>query len=401
MIRMEKKMSVKKRANGEGTVYFVEKEQLWLAEISWIDSAGNKQRKRWRAKKQTEVKAKLTEFKKQLLLNGADFKPEERKFRDFADEWVNVILKPKIKPLSYQRKVSTLENQVYKHLGNTPISKITHAQIQKMINDLTDSGLSYSTVKKAYEAVLGCMRKLHRTGWKAIMKIGGCGILLALHWVAFFASIQASNVSIGVACVATSCFFTTLFDPMVNRRRVQWKNILLSFIAIAGILFIFSIDVRFRLGIALGLLCAALYSLFSIFNINVANETKEDSATMLMYELAGGVLFLTLCIPVFRAIYPAEAVVPVGNDLLSLLLLGSVFTVIPFLFQLQALRKLSAFTVNMAYNLEPLYSIAIAAILFGELQEVGFSFWVGIFLIVLSVVLQTYSVIFRERKKAS
>ena len=246
-------------------------------------------------------------------------------------------------------------------------------------------------------SVLAFMRRLHRTGWKAIMKIAGCGILLALHWVAFFASIQASNVSIGVACVATSCFFTTLFDPIVNRKRIQWKNILLSFIAIAGILFIFSIDVRFRLGITLGLLCAALYSLFSILNINVANETKEDSATMLMYELAGGVLFLTLCIPAFRALYPAEPVIPVGSDLISLLALGSVFTVIPFFFQLQALRKLSAFTVNMAYNLEPVYSIAIAAILFGELQEVGFSFWVGIFLIVLSVVLQTYSVV---RKKA-
>ena len=90
---------------------------------------------------------------------------------------------------------------------------------------------------------------------------------------------------------------------------------------------------------------------------------------------------------------PTEPVVPQGNDLLSLFLLGSVFTVIPFLFQLQALRKLTAFTVNMAYNLEPLYSIAIAAILFGELQEVGFSFWIGICLIVLSVVLQTYSVV--------
>lgn len=243
-------------------------------------------------------------------------------------------------------------------------------------------------------AVLGCMHRLHRTAWKAVLKIAGCGILLALHWVAFFASIQASNVSIGVACVATSCFFTTLFDPLVNRRRIQWKNILLSFIAIAGILFIFSIDVRFRLGIALGLLCAALYSLFSILNINVARETKEDSATMLLYELIGGVLFLTLCIPAFRALYPAEPVVPAGMaDLISLLLLGSVFTVIPFLFQLQALRKLSAFTVNMAYNLEPPYSIAIAAVLFGELQEVGFSFWVGICLIVLSVVLQTYSVV--------
>ena len=242
-------------------------------------------------------------------------------------------------------------------------------------------------------AVLACMQRLHKTSWPAVMKIGGCGILLALHWVAFFASIQASNVSIGVACVATSCFFTTLFDPIVNRRQVQWRNILLSFIAIAGILFIFSIDVRYRLGIALGLLCAALYSLFSILNINVANETHEDSATMLLYELTGGVLFLTLCIPAFHALYPAEPVVPVGGDLLSLLLLGSVFTVIPFLFQLQALRKLTAFTVNIAYNLEPLYSIAIAAVLFGELQEVGFSFWVGICLIVLSVVLQTYSVV--------
>lgn len=241
-------------------------------------------------------------------------------------------------------------------------------------------------------AVLAFMKKIHQTGWKAVMKICGCGVLLALHWVAFFASIQASNVSIGVACVATSCFFTTLFDPLVNQKRFQWKNILLSFIAIAGILFIFSIDVRYRLGIALGLLCAALYSLFSILNINVAEETKEDSATMLMYELLGGVLFLTLTIPVFRAIYPAEPVAPVGSDIWSLLLLGSLFTIIPFLFQLQALRKLNAFTVNMAYNLEPLYSIAIAAVLFGELQEVGFSFWVGIFLIVLSVALQTYSV---------
>ena len=91
-------MVAKKRANGEGTVYFVEKEQLWVAEISWADGAGNKQRKRWRGKKQSEVRAKLTDFKKQLLLNGTNYKPEERTFREFADEWVNVILKPKVKP---------------------------------------------------------------------------------------------------------------------------------------------------------------------------------------------------------------------------------------------------------------------------------------------------------------
>ena len=69
--------------------------------------------------------------------------------------------------------------------------------------------------------VLGCMKRLHHTGMKAILKIAGCGVLLAIHWVAFFASIQVSNVSIGVACVATSCFFTTLFDPLVNKKRLH------------------------------------------------------------------------------------------------------------------------------------------------------------------------------------
>lgn len=248
-------------------------------------------------------------------------------------------------------------------------------------------------------AVLGGMKKLHWVGLRPMLKIAGCGVLLAVHWVAFFASIQASNVSIGVTCVATSCFFTALFEPLINRTKVSFRQILLSFISIAGILLIFSLDVRYRLGIALGLLCAALYSLFSIFNINVAAETGEDSSTMLLYELMGGVVFLALCIPLYQMIFPAEPVVPQGNDIISLLLLGSVFTVVPFLFQLQALRKLNAFTVNIAYNLEPLYSIAIAAILFGELQQLNFSFWAGIFLIVLSVALQTYGVIKTKTQK--
>ena len=243
--------------------------------------------------------------------------------------------------------------------------------------------------------VLALGGRLHRIGWRALLKIGGCGVLLALHWVAFFASIQSSNVSIGVVCVATSCFFTSLFNPLINRKRLSWVEVLISFISIAGVLLIFSLDVRYRLGIVLGLTCAALYSVFSILNINVAHATGEDSATMLLYELAGGVLFLTLCMPVYAHLYPAAPLVPTATDALWLVLLGSVFTVLPFLFQLQALVKLSAFTVSLAYNLEPLYSIAIAALLFGELHEVGLSFWLGITLIVASVVVQTYRVVRR------
>ena len=240
--------------------------------------------------------------------------------------------------------------------------------------------------------VLALTRRLHKVGWKSVAQIAGCGVLLALHWVAFFASIQTANVSVGVACIATSCFFTTLFEPLINRTRVSWKEILISFISIAGVLLIFSLDVRYRLGIALGLLSAALYSIFTIFNVNVAARTGQDTPTMLLWELVGGVVFLTLCMPLHARLLPDASIVPTGRDLMSLLLLGSVFTIIPFLFQLQALRKLSAFTVNLTYNLEPVYSIVIAAILFDEIHEVGPSFWLGLFLIVVSVLLQTWRV---------
>lgn len=236
--------------------------------------------------------------------------------------------------------------------------------------------------------VLALTRRLHKVDGKTTRQIMACGILLALHWVAFFASIQTANVSIGVACIATSCFFTTLFEPLFGRKRFSWSEVLISFISIAGVLLIFSLDVRYRLGIALGLLSAALYSVFALCNINVANRSGEDSATMLLWELAGGALFLTFCLPVQARILPSEAIVPAPGDWLWLILLGSVFTVVPFFFQLQALRKLSAFTVNLTYNLEPVYSIALAALLFHETREVGWSFWLGLTLIVLSVILQ-------------
>jgi len=241
----------------------------------------------------------------------------------------------------------------------------------------------------ALAAVLALMRRLHRVGAAAILRIAFCGALLGIHWVAFFASIKASNVSVGVACIATSCFFTAVFDPLVNRHGLSWKDFLISFIAIAGILLIFTLDVRYRLGIALGLLSAAVYSLFSILNVRVAASTGQDSATMLLYELVGCAVFLALCMPFYVRLNPSLPAFPPRQDLLGLILLGSVFTIIPFLLQIHALRHLKPFTVNVTYNLEPVYSILFAAILFGETREVGLSFWAGLTLILISVALQS------------
>ena len=241
-------------------------------------------------------------------------------------------------------------------------------------------------------AALLVMRRFHVPERRALLRICGCGCVLAIHWVAFYASIQASNVSVGVACIATTSFFTALLNVFFNKREASWKEFAISFISIVGALLIFSLDVRYRLGIALGLLCSLAYAVFALVHIRTAERTGEDSATMLLYEIVGGFLFLTVCMPAFIRLEPQLSVLPSRADILWLLLLGSIFTILPFLLQLHALRRVSAFTVNLAYNLEPVYSIAFAAVLFGEFRELGWSFWLGISLILISVVIQTVRV---------
>ncbi len=236
------------------------------------------------------------------------------------------------------------------------------------------------------------MHRFHVPKGKKLLRIFACGCILATHWVAFYASIQASNVSVGVACIATTSFFTALLNVFFNRKEASWKEFLISFISIVGVMLIFSLDVRYRLGIALGLLCSLAYAVFALTHIKTAEKVGEDSATMLLYELVGGFFFLTLCIPLFLKLMPGATVLPSKADAAWLVLLGSVFTVLPFLLQLHAFRRVSAFTVNLVYNLEPVYSIAFAALIFNELQELNWSFWLGIVLIVTSVVIQTLRV---------
>lgn len=221
------------------------------------------------------------------------------------------------------------------------------------------------------------------------IKIMCCGLLLSIHWVFFYGSIKAANVSVGAVCFALVGFFTAVIEPMINRHRPDWRELLLGALTVAGIALIFGFDARYRLGIAMGVVSSVLYALFSIFSKQVQASSGQSSSTMLLYELTGGAVVLTLLMPMYAHIFPDATLWPVGRDFWLLLVFATIFTVLPFLLQLQALRHISAFTVNLTYNLEPVYTIIFASLLFGEAQEVGAAFWVGVTLIALSVVLQT------------
>ena len=231
---------------------------------------------------------------------------------------------------------------------------------------------------------------LPRVGWKKFLQIAGCGALLGLHWMLFYCSIKASNVSIGVVCFALVGFFTAIFEPMIFRRRVSWAELLLSLITVAGLLCIFSFDARYRYGISIGVVSSAACALYAIRNKKVSVGVR--SRTMLMYQMSGGIFGVSIIIPFYLMVFPAGQdviVIPAGSNLWWMLCHALFCTIGMYLLQIQALKQLSAFTVNLTYNLEPCYTILLAFLFFGEVRELNLSFYAGIALVILSVVLQT------------
>lgn len=249
-------------------------------------------------------------------------------------------------------------------------------------------------------AILLVFIGIPRIGWRKIMQIAATGTLLGLHWILFYGSIKLSNVSIGVVCLATEGIFTATLDPIINRHRFSLLEFLFSFIALLGLVFIFSFDARYRLGIVVGVISSGVCSTYTIFNKRVSVNVR--SRDMLFFQMAGGLVGVSLLIPIYRLVFPVQGplfMVPEGSDLWWSLVLALFCTVAPYLLQIISLKQLSAFTVNLTYNLEPVYSIALAFIFFGEGHEVNFSFYVGIFLVILSVMLQTWRQMRANRRK--
>ena len=243
--------------------------------------------------------------------------------------------------------------------------------------------------------ILLCCKKLERLPLRPALNIAGVGVLLCLHWIFFYGSIKASNISIGVTCFALIGFFTALLEPLILHQRFSVRELLFSLLTLLGVALIFSFDTRYRLGISLGVLASLLGALYTITNKKVS--TGYQTSTLLLYQMAGGFVFLSLLLPFYIEHFHITYIVPHWQDMVWLFCLIFFCTLVMTSLQIQALRGISAFTVNLSYNLEPVYSIAIAIFFMGEARELGLSFYAGLSLILLSVALQTWDVLHQRR----
>ena len=238
-------------------------------------------------------------------------------------------------------------------------------------------------------------KQLKLIAWKDILKIAGVGAVIAFHWVSFYGSVKYANVSVALVCFSATGFFTALLEPLFLRIRIVFAELLLGMLAISGIYIIFDFHPQYKLGIIFGIISAFGSAIFPILNKQLL--LRFTPRVLTLYELGSGFIVLTFLLPVYLHFYKAEYYVPSLSDWGWLMVLAVLCTVVSFDLQLNALKKISAFTANLTYNLEPVYGIILAFIFFRENKLFHHEFYLGLGLILLAILLQMWRVI-RQHK---
>lgn len=220
---------------------------------------------------------------------------------------------------------------------------------------------------------------------KSLIKLSLAGVVIALHWITFFGSIDASNASIALAMFSTGAFFASFIEPIIYKRKVIWYEILFGIIVIIGVYIITQSEMQYIKGILLGIASAFFSSLFAVLN---GKFLEEHSATKIsFYEFISGVIFITIFIQLFGDGFSLEYFRISGSDYGYLFILASVCTAYAFIAAVYVMKLISPYTVVLTYNLEPVYGIIMAIMIFPETEKMTSTFYYGAAVILVTIML--------------
>ncbi len=221
--------------------------------------------------------------------------------------------------------------------------------------------------------------RLRRFNTKTTLRLGGIGVIAAAHWITFFAAIKVSNVSVALATLATAALFVSVTAPLITRKKYDWKESLLGLLVIVGISIILSVETRYIMGIVLALISAFLAGLFS--TLNSLEIKRHDALNISVYELGSAAIAVFLFLLVTGRV-GKEMVVLSGMDWLWIGLLATVATAFAYVVSVEVMKELTPFTVALAINMEPIYSIVLALLIFGEEEKMSTGFYYGAVIII-------------------
>lgn len=252
----------------------------------------------------------------------------------------------------------------------------------------------------AFLALLIALKLMKKDVWikdrKQAFYVMLVGVVVALHWVTFYASIQLSTASLGILCLSTTTIHVAWLEPLIMRRKPLLIEFVFGALVIYGIYFVsddFTADEYLALG--LGLLSALLAATFAVFNAKFIQTVSSPKITL--YEMLSAIIFLSVVI-LFMGDFTVEKLSPTLSDVLWLLFLGVVCTSFAFLATIDVVKHLGAFTVSLSINLEPVYTILLAIVILNENELLSSNFYIGSILIVVVVILNAVAKSYQRKR---
>lgn len=226
-----------------------------------------------------------------------------------------------------------------------------------------------------------------------LWKFLGAGIIICFHWLTFFWAIKVSNISVTLACLSTGAFFTSILEPIFYKRKIIVYEVFFGFIVVCAIGLIFSVSTQYVVGICLALTAACLSAIFSIINGKLAKESSASIITF--YEMLGGLILLSIYLGITGG-FTASFFDLTTQDWLWLVVLGTICTAFAFIGSVYVMKFLTPFTVMLTVNMEPVYGILMAIVLFKDSEKMSVEFYIGALLILSTVVL---NIIVKKRER--
>ena len=218
------------------------------------------------------------------------------------------------------------------------------------------------------------------------LRLLGTGFLFAFHWILFFYSARISNASISLVGYATCSFWTSLAEPLLTRKKIKIYEVILGITVLLGIYIIFQFEFKYALGIAMAVGSAIIASIFAVLNKQFTQNHNHNAITF--YEMFGASIAIALFFPLYAKYFSESRgleLSPSNMDWLLIAILVIVCTVYPVAQTVKLMKRISAYSVSLTLNMEPIYGILLALLIFGQSEHMGVGFYLGATVILLSV----------------
>lgn len=227
--------------------------------------------------------------------------------------------------------------------------------------------------------------------YSQLLKILGTGMLIAAHWILFFASAKVSTASVCLAGMTTATLWTSILEPLMHRRRIKTFEIILGFVIIFGLYIIFRFEFNHILGLSMAIASAFLAALFTVINSQLIK--KHAPYTITFYEMVGACLGTVLFFPFYLMYFTTNKnlmLIPSVSDWVWIFILAGVCTVYAYSTGVKLMKKFTPFAINLTVNLEPVYGIVLAYLIFGDAEKMTVGFYLGTLIILIAVLTYPY-----------